>query len=48
MKKLLLAALMALGLGMGSAYAAMAPSHSDRPQVIHWGPDYGNDAGDAG
>jgi hypothetical protein len=44
MKKLLLVAIMALGvgLGMGSAYAATASNH---PQVVHWGPDYAADAG---
>jgi hypothetical protein len=49
MKKLLLAATMALGLGisMGSAFAATGWSSSQHPQVIHNGPDYGADAGGA-
>lgn len=46
MKKLLLAALAALGLGIGMASAfAASPSQFNRPQVTHWGPDYGADAG---
>ena len=46
MKKLLIAAMMALGLGvsMGSAFAATT-SHYNKPQVVHSGPDYGSDAG---
>ncbi len=46
MKKLFLAAMVALGLGVGlsSAYAA-TPRHYNQPQVTHWGPDYGGDAG---
>ncbi len=42
MKKLLLVAMMALGLGisMGSAFAAS-------PNVVHSGPDYGADSGGA-
>jgi hypothetical protein len=48
MKKLVLAAMMALGLGLavGSAHAAtMQNTYSNHPQVTHWGPDYGNDSG---
>ncbi|MGA3401021.1 MAG: hypothetical protein ABSC95_17530 [Acetobacteraceae bacterium] len=47
MKKLFLAAMMALGLGLGmsSAYAATAARHYNQPQVTHWGPDYGGDTG---
>lgn len=43
MKKLILAAMMALGLGMGVASAATTSSHPNWPTVIHNGPDYGND-----
>ncbi len=47
MKKLLLAGVMALGMGMGSAFAATppAPPHNNYPHVIHWGTDYENDSG---
>ncbi len=45
MKKLLVAAVMALGLGvgMGSAFAATTASHSARPSVSQWGPAYTSD-----
>jgi hypothetical protein len=44
MKQLLLVAIMALGVGLGmsSAYAAAL---SNRPHVVHAGPDYAADAG---
>lgn len=46
MKQLLLAAMMAFGLGLGLASAhAATMSHSNRPQVSHWGPAYGDDSG---
>jgi hypothetical protein len=38
MTKLLLAAMMALGLGMGAALAQPASSHPNWPTVIHNGP----------
>lgn len=38
MTKLLLAAMMALGLGMGAALAQPALSHANWPTVIHNGP----------
>jgi hypothetical protein len=46
MKKLLVAAVMALGLGvgMGSAFAATTASHSARPSVSQWGPAYTSDS----
>jgi hypothetical protein len=46
MKKLL-AAIMVLGLsfGVSSAYAAPAWMQSNHPNVVHNGPDYGNDSG---
>jgi hypothetical protein len=47
MKKVVLGAMIALGLGLvvGSAHAATAQSNSNNlPRVIHWGPDYGNDS----
>jgi len=46
MKKLL-AAVMVLGLGFGvsSAYAAPAFLQYQHPNVVHNGPDYGNDSG---
>jgi len=47
MKKLILAVVMALGVGVGmsSAFAATAGSTSNRPQVVHNGADWGNDSG---
>jgi hypothetical protein len=47
MKKLLLAAMMALGLGLSiaPAFAATAPNHL--PQQIHHGMDFGSDSGTA-
>jgi hypothetical protein len=45
MNKLLLAALMALGLGMGIASANAATW--TKPHVIHNGADYGNDSATA-
>jgi hypothetical protein len=47
MKKLILAVVMALGVGvsMSSAFAATGWSTSNRPQVVHNGADWGNDAG---
>lgn len=45
MKKLL-AAIMVLGLGFGIGTASAAPAFTqfNRPNVVHNGPDYGNDS----
>jgi hypothetical protein len=43
MKAFILAAVAALSLGIGSAYAAQGPFHYSRPNVIQWGPDFSND-----
>jgi hypothetical protein len=48
MKAMILAAVAALSLGVGSAYAASLFHFNNRPNVIEWGPDYGNDAGAGG
>jgi len=48
MKALILAAVAALSLGVGSAYAASPFHFNNHPNVIEWGPDYGNDAGAGG
>jgi hypothetical protein len=49
MRKLLLIAIMALGVGLGmsSAFAATASNQSNHARVIHWGADYGADSGGA-
>ena len=44
MKKMILAAMMALGLGMGVASAATTSNHSNWPTVTHNGPAYSDDA----
>lgn len=45
MKKLL-AAIMVLGLGFGIGTASAAPlfTQYSRPNIVHNGPDYGNDS----
>jgi hypothetical protein len=44
MKAFILAAVAALSLGIGSAYAQTL-TQFNRPQVTHFGPAYGNDSG---
>jgi hypothetical protein len=48
MMKLLLAATMALGLGMGAAFAATTSDHANWPTVIHNGPPSGSPSYAAG
>lgn len=42
MRAFILAAVAALSLGIGSAYAQTL-TRSNQPQVTHWGPAYSND-----
>jgi hypothetical protein len=45
MKKLLLAVMVALGVGVSMAPAFAATAQNNRPQVIHHGLDFESDGG---